>query len=109
MHQEPASRPKKGKHKRSEKKEGAYQSRARNAVRRSLTMPVELAEQIAGIAKQQHISESGTLVSLLYQGIEARTERRKRFDDIWDQYSVETDPAAAEHLREELARITFGS
>lgn len=77
-------------------------------IRRSITVPAELAEKIDAIADSRHVSSNRAIVDLLGDAITAYEQRRTAFLDLADRFQKSTDPAETARLREELARMTFG-
>jgi hypothetical protein len=77
-------------------------------VRRSVSIPSEMAEKIDAIAVSRRVSANRAIVDLLTDAIAAHEERRKAFLDLADRFQKSKDPAETKRLREELARITFG-
>jgi hypothetical protein len=79
-----------------------------SAVRRSVSLPPEIAEEVNSIADARRVSQNRALVDLIGDGIVAYKQRRAEFFALADRFQQSTDPAEAEGLREELARMTFG-
>jgi hypothetical protein len=79
------------------------------AIRRSISLPTEMAEKIDRIADSRHVSANRAIVDLLSDAIDAYEQRRKAFFDIADRFQKAKDPVESRRLREELARMTFGS
>ena len=79
------------------------------AIRRSISLPVEIAEKIDAIAAARHVSGNRAIVDLLSDAITAYEQRRTAFLELADRFQKSTDPAETERLREELARMTFGN
>jgi metal-responsive CopG/Arc/MetJ family transcriptional regulator len=77
-------------------------------IRRSITMPAEMAEKIDAIAENRHVSGNRAIVDLLGDAITAYQQRRAAFLELADRFQKSTDPAETARLREELARMTFG-
>jgi metal-responsive CopG/Arc/MetJ family transcriptional regulator len=77
-------------------------------VRRSVSIPSEMAEKIDAIAANRRVSANRAIVDLLADAIAAHDERRKEFLDLADRFQKSKDPAETKRLREKLARITFG-
>ena len=50
---------------------------AAKQVRRSVTLPTRLAEQVERIAKKRRLSDNRVLVELVEQGLEAQEEKEK--------------------------------
>ena len=79
------------------------------AIRRSISLPVEIAQKIDAIAASRHVSANRAIVDLLADAITAYDQRRAAFFELADRFQKSTDPTEIERLREELARMTFGS
>jgi hypothetical protein len=77
-------------------------------IRRSLSLPAEIAEKIDSIAVSRHVSGNRAIVDLLSDAIAAYEQRRDAFFALADRFRKSKDPAESERLREELARMTFG-
>jgi len=77
-------------------------------VRRSISIPSEMAEKVDAIAEARHVSANRAMVDLLADGIEAHEQRRKAFLELADRFQKSKDPVETKRLREELARMTFG-
>jgi hypothetical protein len=78
-------------------------------VRRSISLPAEVAEKIDSIAESRRVSANRVTVDLLSDAIEAWDNRRASFLKLADRFQKCKDPAEARRLREELARMTFGN
>jgi metal-responsive CopG/Arc/MetJ family transcriptional regulator len=78
------------------------------AIRRSISLPAELAERLDSIAAARHVSANRAIVDLLSDAITAYEQRRTIFLDLADRFQKSTDPAETERLRDELANMTFG-
>jgi predicted transcriptional regulator len=78
------------------------------AIRRSISLPAELAERLDSIAAARHVSANRVIVDLLSDAITAYEQRRTIFLDLADRFQKSTDPAETERLRDELANMTFG-
>ena len=79
------------------------------AIRRSISLPHEIAERIHSIAAARHVSGNRAIVDLLSDAVTACEQRRAAFLELADRFQKSTDPAESERLREELARMTFGN
>jgi hypothetical protein len=77
-------------------------------IRRSITVPAEMAEKIDAIAESRHVSGNRAIVDLLVDAITAYEQRRTAFLELADRFQKSTDPAETARLREDLARMTFG-
>lgn len=78
-------------------------------VRRSISLPTEMADKIDAIAAVRRLTGNRAIVDLLEDAIAAYEARRKVFFELADRFQKSTDPAETKRLREELARLTFGS
>jgi predicted transcriptional regulator len=79
------------------------------AIRRSISLPAEIAEKIDTIADSRHVTGNRAIVDLLADAIMAYEQRRTAFLELADRFQKSTDPAETKRLRKELARMTFGS
>jgi len=80
-----------------------------DSIRRSVSLPAELAEEIDAIAASRHVSGNRAIIDLLTDAILAYQRRRTAFLELADRFQKSKDPAETERLREELARMTFGN
>lgn len=78
------------------------------AIRRSISLPAEMAEKLDGIAEARRVSANRAIIDLLADAITAYEQRRTIFFELADRFQKSTDPAETERLREELASMTFG-
>jgi hypothetical protein len=72
-------------------------------------LPEDLAGKIDQIANARRVSTNRAIADLLRDAVEAYEQRRKAFFELADRFQKSTDPAESKRLREELARMTFGS
>jgi hypothetical protein len=79
------------------------------AIRRSISLPIGIAEKIDSIAATRHVTGNRAIVDLLADAIAAYEQRRSAFLELADRFQKSTDPGETERLRGELARMTFGS
>jgi len=77
-------------------------------VRRSISLPQEIAERVDEIAASRHVSANRAIVDLLNDAIAAYDQRRQAFLALADRFQKCKDPAETQKLRDELARMTFG-
>jgi hypothetical protein len=78
-------------------------------IRRTISLPAEVAEKIEAIAVSRHVSANRAIVELLGDAIVAFEQRRAAFLELADRFQKSTESAEIERLREELAQMTFGS
>lgn len=77
-------------------------------VRRSVTLPSVVANQVARMAKQRRLSDNRLLVELIEQGIEARKQKEEAFFSLAERFRVATSPEEVKQLGDELGRFVFG-
>jgi predicted transcriptional regulator len=77
-------------------------------VRRSITLPDQIARQVERIAKRRRLSDNRVLVELIEEGIEARRQKEKAFFDLAEKFRAADDPAQVKRLGDELGRMVFG-
>jgi len=77
-------------------------------VRRSITLPREIAKQVETISKQRRLSDNRVLVELIEQGIQAQKEKEKAFFDLAKRFREADDPKQVEQLGDQLGRFVFG-
>jgi hypothetical protein len=77
-------------------------------VRRSLTLPARLAEQVQRIAKKKRLSDNRVLVDLVEQGLEAQKQKEKAFFDLAERFRSAADPKQVKELGDEMGRFIFG-
>lgn len=81
---------------------------AEKLVRQSVSLPVRVARQVKSLAKTSNTSANRIIVEFIESGIEAREQGRKRFFELADRLTHSRDAEDQKHLKEELARMTFG-
>jgi hypothetical protein len=77
-------------------------------VRRSITLPRDIAKQVEAISKQRRLSDNRVLVELIEQGIQAQKEKEKAFFDLTQRFREARDPSEVEKLGDQLGRFVFG-
>jgi hypothetical protein len=77
-------------------------------VRRSITLPREVAKQVEAISKQRRLSDNRVLVELIEQGIQAQKEKEKAFFELAQRFREARDPSDVEQLGDQLGRFVFG-
>jgi hypothetical protein len=77
-------------------------------VRRSVTLPRKLAEQVERIARKKWLSDNRVLVELLEQGLEAQKEKEKAFFAVAERFRAASDPEEIKRLGDEMGRFIFG-
>ena len=77
-------------------------------VRRSVTLPDQVARQVQRIAKRRRLSDNRVLVELIEEGIEARRQKEKAFFGLVEKFRAADDPAQIKRMGDELGRFVFG-
>lgn len=77
-------------------------------VRRSVTLPVRLAEQVERIARKKRLSDNRVLVDLVEQGLEAHKHKEKAFFALAERFRAAADPKEVKELGDEMGRFIFG-
>jgi predicted transcriptional regulator len=77
-------------------------------VRRSVTLPPDVARKVGAIAKQRRLSDNRILVELIEQGIETRQRKEREFFDLAERFRAASDPEQVKHLGDKLGRFVFG-
>ena len=87
---------------------GTAKRAAAKQVRRSVTLPREIAKQVETMSKQRRLSDNRVLVELIEQGIQARKEKEKAFFELAKRFREASDPKEVEQLGDQLGRFVFG-
>lgn len=77
-------------------------------VRRSVTLPIRLADQVERIAKKRRLSDNRVLVELVEQGLEAQKEKEKAFLALAERFRAASDPEEVRQLGDKMGRFIFG-
>ena len=77
--------------------------------RQTVSLPQRVAREVRSLAKKRNTSANRVLVDLIESGLEARAQEKKRFFDLADRLARARDEKESARLKEELARLTFGS
>lgn len=78
------------------------------AVRQSVSLPSGVARRVQALAKRRRTSANRVIVELIEDGLQARERERKEFFDLADRLADSADAVEQKHLKEALARMTFG-
>jgi len=77
-------------------------------LRRSITLPSRLAEQVDRMARKKRLSENRVLVELVERGLEAQKEKEKAFFALAERFRAASDPKEVKQLGDEMGRFIFG-
>lgn len=81
----------------------------RKAVRQSVSLAPRVARRVRALANARRSSTSRVIAELVEVGLETQEQERQRFLDLAERLVGSQDPRERERLKEELARLTFGS
>lgn len=77
-------------------------------VRRSVSLPAQVAKQVEGIAKRRRLSDNRVLVELIEEGIAAAKQREQDFYQLAEKFRSAQDPEEIKRLGDEMGRFVFG-
>lgn len=77
-------------------------------LRRSVTLPSEVAGIVDKIATERRLSGNRVLVELIEQGIEARQQKEKAFFELAERFRAAEDTEQIKRLGQELGSFVFG-
>jgi metal-responsive CopG/Arc/MetJ family transcriptional regulator len=77
-------------------------------VRRSVTLPAQIAQQVDRLAKRRRLSDNRVLVELIEQGIAAEKEKENAFFELAERFRSSSNPEEVKKLGDQLGRFVFG-
>jgi predicted transcriptional regulator len=77
-------------------------------VRRSVSLPAQVAKQVDSLARRRRLSENRVLVGLIEEGIEAQKKKEQEFFELAGRFRAAKDPDEVQRLGDGLARFVFG-
>ena len=77
-------------------------------VRRSVTLPAQVAKQVDSMAKRRRLSDNRVLVELIEEGIEAQKRKENEFFQLAERFRASKDPEEVKRLGDKLGRFVFG-
>ena len=80
----------------------------KNQVRRSVTLPTQIARQVERLARRRRLSDNRVLVELIEQGITAEKQKEKAFFELAERFRSSKIPEETKQLGDELGRFVFG-
>ena len=86
-----------------------HMSRSTKSVRQSVSLPARMAKDIRTIAQTRKLSANRVLVDLIEAGLQSKEAEKQRFFALANRLTESDSPAERQRLKEELARMTFGS
>jgi metal-responsive CopG/Arc/MetJ family transcriptional regulator len=79
-----------------------------SSIRRSVTLPTNIARRIDEIAKRDRTSANRVIADLVECGLDAKEREKRYFFELADRLAESTDPAEQKRLKKDLARLTYG-
>ncbi|HVS32899.1 MAG TPA: hypothetical protein VMS98_15750, partial [Thermoanaerobaculia bacterium] len=73
-----------------------------------ISLPSGIARRVKSLAKRERTSANRVIVDLIETGLEARDREKRAFFDLAERLANSSNTAEQKHLKEELARMTFG-
>jgi hypothetical protein len=77
-------------------------------IRRSVTLPTQIAQQVDRLARRRRLSDNRVLVELIEQGIAAEKQKEQAFFELAERFRSSKNPEEAKQLGDELGRFVFG-
>ena len=77
-------------------------------VRRSVTLPAQIAQQVDRLAKRRRLSDNRVLLELIEQGIAAEKQKENAFFELAERFRSSKDPNEVKKLGDEMGRFVFG-
>jgi hypothetical protein len=81
----------------------------KKTIRRSIALAAETDAQVKKLARRQRQSTSRALESLVEAGLAAKEAEKNRFFELAERLRSTRRPSEIRQIKEELARMTFGS
>ena len=83
--------------------------KVKKIVRRSISLPREIDSKVQTLARRQNWSANQVLENLIETGLEAKEAEKRHFFELAERLRTTTDQAELRRIKDELARMTFGS
>jgi hypothetical protein len=84
-------------------------SHTERIVRQSVSIPAGIAKRVRTLAKIRKTSANRALVDLIEAGLQSKEAEKERFFSLVSRLTESSDGSERERLKDELARMTFGS
>ena len=85
----------------------ATTKQVRRHLRRSITLPRDIAKQVDAMAKRRRLSDNRVLAELIEQGMEARKQKESAFFELAERFRAASDPEQVKALGDDLGRFVF--
>ena len=90
------------------KRVSSPRTRMASSVRQSVTIPAQLAVEVARVARKKHLTTSRALVVLAQRGVEAEAAARANLNATYRRFMAEADPGRKNEAGKDLIRAIFG-
>lgn len=87
----------------------AVTNKTKKMVRRSISLAADTDAQVQKLARRQRLSANRVLEDLIETGLATKEAEKRRFFELAERLRVTNDPDELQHLKDQLAWITFGS
>jgi hypothetical protein len=84
-------------------------AQSEKSIRQSVTIPLRVARRVRALAEKQKTSANRVLVDLIEAGLESKEAEKERFFALAGKLTETSKPKERKRLKEELARMTFGT
>jgi len=78
------------------------------SIRKSVSLPAQVASQVHSLAKRRKVSSNRVLVELIENGLEAEKRKQEEFLDLAEKFRNAEDPQEVKRLGDKLGRMIFG-
>lgn len=79
----------------------------RKAIRRSVSLPANVAARVHRLAKTRKLSSNRMLVELIENGLDAEKAKQQEFLQLAENFRNAKEPKEAKRLGEKLGRMIF--
>jgi hypothetical protein len=90
------------------KRASGRHTRTASSVRRSVTIPAQLAVEVERVARKKHLTMSRALVVLAQRGVEAEAAARANLSATYRRFMAEAEPERKNEAGKDLIRAVFG-
>lgn len=81
----------------------------KKTVRRSISLAFDTDDKVKKLARRQRQSTSRILEELVEAGLAAKEAEKRHFFALAERLQNSQDPGEIQQIKDELARMTFGS
>jgi hypothetical protein len=84
-------------------------AQTKKSIRQTVSIPTRVARRVRALAKNQNASANRVLVDLIEAGLQSKESEKERFFALASRLTETKNPRERKRLKQELARMTFGS